>query len=163
MRRRGTIGGDIVETVNSQSGEPVLRAKRLSKWFGELQVLRDVDVEAQRGDVLVIIGPSGSGKSPFLRCLNYLEPFQEGEVEVLGERFVGTRQQTAKEVAALAEQLRWVRQRIGMVFQGLNLFPHLTVLDNITVGPTTVVACRKPRPKPRRARRPRAPPTPPRS
>jgi polar amino acid transport system ATP-binding protein len=115
-----------------------LRLKQLSKWFGDLQALRAVELEVQRGEVLVIVGPSGSGKSTLLRCINYLEPFQEGEIEVLGERFVGTRQQTAEDVATLPQRLRRVRPRIGMVFQRLNLFPHLTVLENITVGPVTV-------------------------
>jgi ABC-type polar amino acid transport system ATPase subunit len=118
--------------------ETVLRLTRLSKWFGDFPVLRGVELEVHRGEVLVVIGPSGSGKSTLLRCINYLEPFQEGEVEVLGERLVGTREQSPEEAALLPQRLRRVRPRIGMVFQRLNLFPHLTVLDNITVGPTTV-------------------------
>jgi polar amino acid transport system ATP-binding protein len=118
--------------------EPVVRLRRLSKWFGDYQVLRDVELDVQRGQVLVVVGPSGSGKSTLLRCINHLEPFQEGEVTVLGERFVGTRQETPEEARALPRRLRQVRPRIGMVFQRLNLFPHLTVLQNITVGPTTV-------------------------
>jgi polar amino acid transport system ATP-binding protein len=97
-----------------------------------------VDLEVFRGQVLVVVGPSGSGKSTLLRCINHLEPFEEGEVTVLGERFVGTREQTADDVRALPRRLRQLRPRIGMVFQRLNLFPHLTVLENITVGPTTV-------------------------
>ncbi len=118
--------------------EPILGIRKLSKWFGELQVLRGVDLSVSRGQVLVIIGPSGSGKSTLLRCVNYLEPFQEGEVEIFGERLRGTRQQTPDEARALGKRLRRLRPRIGMVFQRLNLFPHLTVLENITVGPTTV-------------------------
>src|SRR5439155_17793581 len=116
----------------------VLRLRRLGKWFGDLHVLRGVELEVHRGQVLAIVGPSGSGKSTLLRCVNYLEPFQEGEVEVLGERFVGTREQTREQSASLLQQLRRLRPRVGMVFQRLNLFPHLTVLQNITVGPTTV-------------------------
>ncbi len=122
---------------------PVLRLKRLSKWFGDLHVLRGVELEVHRGQVLAIVGPSGSGKTTLLRCINYLEPFQEGEVEVLAERFVGTREQTPEDVASLPQRLRRVRPRIGMVFQRLNLFPHLTVLQNITVGPTTVRGVRE--------------------
>jgi polar amino acid transport system ATP-binding protein len=118
--------------------DSVLRLRRLSKWFGDHHVLRGVDLEVYRGQVLVIIGPSGSGKSTLLRCINHLEPFEEGEVTVLGERFVGTREQAADEAKALGARLRRLRPRIGMVFQRLNLFPHLTVLENITVGPTTV-------------------------
>ena len=118
--------------------EPVLRITRLSKWFGDFQVLRGVELELERSEVLVVVGPSGSGKSTLLRCSNPLEPFQEGEVRVLGERFLGTRERTSEQVACLTEQLRRVRPRIGMVFQRLNLFPHLTVLQNITVGLTTV-------------------------
>ena len=118
--------------------ESVLHLKRVSKWFGDFQVLRSVELEVHRGHVLVIVGPSGSGKSTLLRCVNYLEPFQEGEIEVLGERLVGTREQTREQAASLLPQLRRLRPRVGMVFQRLNLFPHLTVLGNITVGPTTV-------------------------
>lgn len=118
--------------------DAVLRLRRLGKWFGDLHVLRGVELEVHRGQVLAIVGPSGSGKSTLLRCVNYLEPFQEGEVEVLGERFVGTREQTREQSASLLQQLRRLRPRVGMVFQRLNLFPHLTVLQNITVGPTTV-------------------------
>jgi polar amino acid transport system ATP-binding protein len=118
--------------------DSVLRLRRLSKWFGDYQVLRGVDLDVYRGQVLVIVGPSGSGKSTLLRCINHLEAFEEGEVTVLGERFVGIREQSGDETKTLAARLRRLRPRIGMVFQRLNLFPHLTVLENITVGPTTV-------------------------
>lgn len=128
----------LATSTPEESREPVLRIKRLSKWFGESQVLRGVGLEVHQGEVLVIIGPSGSGKSTLLRCMNYLEPFQEGEIEVFGERLVGTREQSLKEARILGDRLRRVRPRVGMVFQRLNLFPHLTVLENITVGPTTV-------------------------
>jgi ABC-type polar amino acid transport system ATPase subunit len=118
--------------------EPVLETKRLSKWFGDFQVLRAIEFDVHRGQVLVIVGPSGSGKSTLLRCINYLEPFQEGEIRVLGERLVGTREQTPADTGKLSTLLRRLRPRVGMVFQRLNLFPHLTVLDNITIGPVTV-------------------------
>jgi ABC-type polar amino acid transport system ATPase subunit len=128
--------------VASQCGpdgaEPILRIRRLGKWFGDLQVLRGIDLTVHRGHVVVIIGPSGSGKSTLLRCINYLEPFQEGEILILDELLRGTREQSAEEAKALPAQLRRLRPRLGMVFQRLNLFPHLTVLDNITIGPTTV-------------------------
>jgi ABC-type polar amino acid transport system ATPase subunit len=121
-----------------KKGEPIVHIKNLNKWFGDHQVLSDVELVIHRGEVVVIIGPSGSGKSTLLRCINFLEPFQTGEIAILDEVLRGTREQSPAEAKMLKTQLRKLRPRVGMVFQRLNLFPHLTVLENITVGPTTV-------------------------
>jgi len=99
----------------------------LHKWFGEFNVLRDVDLQVRRGERIVICGPSGSGKSTLLRCINGLEPYQRGEVTVDG--------------IALAndpKRITQVRREVGMVFQQFNLFPHLTVLENCTLAPIYV-------------------------
>ena len=99
----------------------------LNKWFGEFQVLRDVDLHVARGEVIVILGPSGSGKSTLIRCINRLEEHQEGAIVVDGT-------QLTRDLKNIHE----IRSEIGMVFQQFNLFPHLTVLDNITLAPIQV-------------------------
>ncbi|MCB2130545.1 MAG: amino acid ABC transporter ATP-binding protein [Rhodobacteraceae bacterium] len=98
----------------------------LNKWFGQHHVLRDVSFSLAKGEKIVLCGPSGSGKSTLIRCLNGLESFAEGEVAVAG--------------AILSQSpasLRQIRQMTGMVFQHFNLFPHLTVLENLTLGPVS--------------------------
>ncbi len=98
--------------------------KNLKKSFGKLEVLKDINTEIKTGEVVVLLGPSGSGKSTFLRCLNRLEDITSGDVYINGVN-----------VAAKKVNLNAVRQNIGMVFQHFNLFPHMTVLDNITLAP----------------------------
>jgi polar amino acid transport system ATP-binding protein len=106
----------------------------LVKRHGPLEVLRGVSLEIARGEVAAIIGPSGGGKSTFLRCLNGLEPFQGGSIAIDGLRFdAGT---SGK---ARAEVVRQVCRRVGMVFQGFNLFPHRTVLQNVVEAPIHVL------------------------
>lgn len=106
--------------------EVLIKVEDLHKSFGELEVLKGIDEEIARGEVVSIIGPSGGGKSTFLRCLNLLEVPEQGSVIFEGEDI--TRLSKGKD-------LDLIRQRIGMVFQQFNVFPHLTVLDNITLTP----------------------------
>jgi len=106
----------------------------LVKRYGSLEVLRGVTLQVARGEVAVIIGPSGSGKSTFLRCLNGLESFQGGTVTV-GDLRIGVE----TSVRERSRTLRQVCRRVGMVFQGFNLFPHRTVLQNVTEGPIHVL------------------------
>src|SRR6478735_10533209 len=103
--------------------EPLLRLDRVVKSFGDNLVLDGIDLEVTSGEVLVVIGPSGSGKSTLLRCINLLEPLDSGSIS-----FEGT------EITAKGTDVSHVRQQIGMVFQQFNLFPHLTVLDNLTLA-----------------------------
>ena len=98
--------------------------KNLKKTFGHLEVLKDINMEVEEGEVVCLIGPSGSGKSTFLRCLNRLEDITDGVVLVDGHAM------SDKKI-----NLNKIRENIGMVFQHFNLFPHLTVLDNITIAP----------------------------
>ena len=106
------------------------------KSFGELEVLRGVDLDVLQGEVVVIIGPSGSGKSTLLRCVCQLEPIQRGEIEVEGVPIsVGGEGQERRPDK---DTVKRMRQEIGMVFQSFNLFPHLTVLENITLAPRRV-------------------------
>jgi polar amino acid transport system ATP-binding protein len=103
--------------------EPLLRLDRVVKSFGDNLVLDGIDLEVTSGEVLVVIGPSGSGKSTLLRCINLLEPLDSGRITFEGA-----------EITAKGTDVSHVRQQIGMVFQQFNLFPHLTVLDNLTLA-----------------------------
>ena len=112
-------------TVNK--GETLIEVKGLKKHFGKLQVLRGIDEQIHAGEVVVIIGPSGSGKSTFLRCLNLLEMPTGGDVIFEGES-----------VMKAGKNINQLRERMGMVFQQFNLFPHLSVLENICIAPMKV-------------------------
>ncbi|WP_322153051.1 amino acid ABC transporter ATP-binding protein [Paratractidigestivibacter sp.] len=113
-----------VDAPAANSGEALLEVDHLRKAYGDHVVLEDISLAVKRGEVIVIIGPSGCGKSTFLRCLNGLEPIQGGSVRVAGV-----------EVGADKRELVALRQKVGMVFQSYDLFPHMTVLDNITLAP----------------------------
>lgn len=102
----------------------MLKVNHLHKSFGKNHVLDDVNIHIEKGEVVVVIGPSGSGKSTFLRCLNLLETPSKGEVIFEGVSITDRKTDINK-----------LRQKMGMVFQQFNLFPHLTVLSNITIGP----------------------------
>ena len=104
--------------------EPVLTIEHLTKKYDSQTVLYDISLQVREGEVVVIVGPSGSGKSTLLRCINALEDIQSGEVRLRGQR-----------IAAGAKDLPQIRQKIGMVFQSYELFPHLTVMDNILLAP----------------------------
>ena len=104
-----------------------LRIENLQKSFGALNVLKGVDLTVNNGEAVAVIGRSGSGKSTMLRCINGLEPFNSGSIEVVGHRLDGTN-----------KGLRDLRKEVGMVFQSYNLFPHLTVAENIKLAPRVV-------------------------
>jgi len=104
--------------------EPAVQLQDVNKWYGDFHVLRDVNLTVGKGEKVVICGPSGSGKSTSIRCVNRLEEHQEGTIIVDGI-----------EVNSDMRQIEAVRKRVGMVFQSFNLFPHLTVMDNLTLGP----------------------------
>jgi len=106
---------------------PIIRIERLNKWFGKLHVLKNIDLEVAQGERIVICGPSGSGKSTLIRCINKLENHQQGQIIVDGVK--------------LDDDMRnidQVRREVGMVFQHFNLFPHLTILQNLTLAPIWV-------------------------
>jgi ABC-type polar amino acid transport system ATPase subunit len=113
----------------------VISVRSLSKRHGDRAVLTDVSAEVARGETIAIVGPSGGGKSTLLRCLNYLEAFDAGEVEIAGQLL-------KPRMAARDPALRALRTRVGMVFQQFNLFPHLTALDNIALAPRVVKRAR---------------------
>ncbi|MFN3274188.1 MAG: amino acid ABC transporter ATP-binding protein [Paracoccus sp. (in: a-proteobacteria)] len=115
--------------------KPILDIKGLHKRFGDHHVLRGIDFQVEPGERVAIIGGSGSGKSTFLRCMNFMETLSEGEVWIDGER-IGV--EANGRVTYPEKQLCGVRQRLGMVFQQFNLFPHMTVLQNVMEGLVTV-------------------------
>jgi polar amino acid transport system ATP-binding protein len=137
MRRRWLVSfstRDCTMTMTSSNAVPLVRIDALHKQFGSNRVLRGVSLDVQAGQKVALIGPSGSGKTTLLRCINYLEEPTSGHVYLNGE-LVGERR-TAKGFArSSARELARIRQRIGMVFQRFNLFEHLSVLENITLGP----------------------------
>jgi len=110
--------------------EVVVRVSSLHKTFGHLEVLKGIDMKVHRGEVVVIFGRSGSGKSTLLRCVNFLEDPTKGTVEVAGIRLAGGHRTRRKR-----EHIRQLRLHVGMVFQQFNLFPHMTVLQNVMEGP----------------------------
>jgi len=106
----------------------------LNKYYGEHHVLKNINITIGQGKVVVIIGPSGSGKSTLLRCINYLENYSEGEITIDGKH-MGRKIVNGKSISIPDEELNKTRQEVGMVFQAFNLFPHKTVLQNITMAP----------------------------
>ena len=116
---------------------PMIVAEDVRKRFGSNEVLKGVSLSMAKGEVIAVIGPSGSGKSTFLRCLNHLETIDAGRIEIEGHTLVANDAQGRARYVADAE-VRRICARMGMVFQHFNLFPHLTVLDNIIAAPLTV-------------------------
>lgn len=108
--------------------EEILTIEHLTKRFGDMTVLEDLNLTVRQREVIVIVGPSGCGKSTLLRCINALEEIQEGEIRLDGQRISGN-----------SGDLAELRRKIGMVFQSYDLFPHLNVLDNITLAPRKVL------------------------
>ena len=119
------------------SDAPMIEARGVKKRFGATEVLRGVSLNVARGEVVALIGPSGSGKSTFLRCLNHLETIDAGEIRIGGEVLARTDAQGQCRYAPEAEGRRICRKS-GMVFQHFNLFPHLTVLENLIEAPMVV-------------------------
>jgi polar amino acid transport system ATP-binding protein len=116
--------------------EPVLSLRGIHKRFGDLEVLRGINLDVARGEVVCILGPSGSGKSTLLRCINLLEPPEEGEIFLEGRDICkGPESGTGEQ----SWELDFVRQRVGLVFQQFNLFPHRTALQNVTMAPIRVL------------------------
>ncbi|MED4583567.1 amino acid ABC transporter ATP-binding protein [Brevibacillus choshinensis] len=115
----------------------MISVKHIHKSYGKLHVLKDVSLNVDQGEVVVIIGPSGSGKSTLLRCMNYLEQIQEGSIEIEGKP-IGLIQKNGKLVEMPQKELDMIRAEVGMVFQNFNLFPHVSVLENVMMAPMSV-------------------------
>ncbi|HKH23858.1 MAG TPA: amino acid ABC transporter ATP-binding protein [Acidimicrobiales bacterium] len=121
------MGLTSMATEAGGTGEPMIVCEGVEKWFGRFQALKGIDLTVGTQEVVVVIGPSGSGKSTLIRCINRLEEHDRGRVVVDGTELTN-------DVRRIAE----VRREVGIVFQSFNLFPHLTVLDNVTLGPRKV-------------------------
>jgi general L-amino acid transport system ATP-binding protein len=113
-------------------GQAIIGIENLNKWFGEFHVLKDISMSINKGEVVVVIGPSGSGKSTLIRCVNRLEEHQQGKITVDGV-----------ELTDDVRNIDQIRRETGMVFQQFNLFPHLTVMENITLAPIRVRKMKK--------------------
>jgi ABC-type histidine transport system ATPase subunit len=120
-----------------------LEIRNLHKRYGDLEVLKGISLTARDGDVISILGSSGSGKSTFLRCINLLENPNEGEILVAGEQLRLKRAKDGDLVAADAKQINQMRSKLGFVFQNFNLWPHMSVLDNIIEAPRRVLGLSK--------------------
>ncbi len=111
---------------------PMIEIKNVGKWYGEFQVLTDCTTQVEKGEVIVVCGPSGSGKSTLIKCVNGLEPFQQGKILVKGIS-----------VGAPATNLPKLRSQVGMVFQHFELFPHMSITENLTIGQIKVLGRNK--------------------
>ena len=107
--------------------DPIIKIEGMNKWFGDFQVLKDIDLEVEKNKKIVVCGPSGSGKSTLIRCINRLEEHQKGTIIVDGT-----------ELTENTKNIEAIRAEVGMVFQQFNLFPHLSILDNCTLAPIWV-------------------------
>jgi polar amino acid transport system ATP-binding protein len=111
--------------------------QHVHKWFGDLEVLKGVDLSIERGEVVAIIGPSGSGKTTLVRCINHLEEIQQGRIFLNG-KLVGYREEAGRLVRESPRNIARMRESVGMVFQNFNLWPHKTALVNVMEGPRIV-------------------------
>jgi general L-amino acid transport system ATP-binding protein len=109
------------------SKKNIITIKDVSKWYGSFQALNDINLEVKEGEIIVICGPSGSGKSTLIRCVNFLEKFQEGSIVI-----------DDIELTDDVKKIREIRSEVSMVFQHFNLFPHLSIIDNLTLAPIWV-------------------------
>jgi len=114
-----------METENNESN--IIEISELNKWYGDFHALKNINMNVKEGEIIVVCGPSGSGKSTLIRCVNFLEKFQEGNIVVSGI-----------ELTDDAQKIRKIRSEVAMVFQHFNLFPHLTIVDNLTLAPIWV-------------------------
>ena len=117
----------MADTAKKDFSQHMIELQNVNKWYGDFHVLKDINLNVGKGEIVVVAGPSGSGKSTMIRCINRLEEYQEGSIKVKGI-----------EVNADVKNLREVRSNVAMVFQHFNLFPHLTILDNLTLAPEWV-------------------------
>lgn len=112
---------------NNSDGQYIIEMNAVHKWYGDFHVLKDVNLKVEKGERIVICGPSGSGKSTTIRCINHLEEHQKGQIIVDGTELTGD-----------LKHIEQIRREVGMVFQHFNLFPHLTILENLALAPVWV-------------------------
>jgi general L-amino acid transport system ATP-binding protein len=122
-----STAAEAATTARAAADKPMIELRSVHKWYGEFHVLRDVNLIVDKGEKVVVCGPSGSGKSTMIRCINRLEEHQKGQIIVDGI-----------ELTSDVKNVEAIRREVGMVFQQFNLFPHLTVLENLTLAPIWV-------------------------
>jgi general L-amino acid transport system ATP-binding protein len=122
-----TASADQAPLAHAPGGKPMIELRSVHKWYGEFHVLKDISLQVGKGERVVVCGPSGSGKSTMIRCINRLEEHQRGQIIVDGI-----------ELTSDVKNIEAIRREVGMVFQQFNLFPHLTVLENLTLAPIWV-------------------------
>ena len=122
-----TAAADQAPIAHAHGGKPMIELRSVHKWYGEFHVLKDISLQVGKGERVVVCGPSGSGKSTMIRCINRLEEHQRGQIIVDGI-----------ELTSDVKNIEAIRREVGMVFQQFNLFPHLTVLENLTLAPIWV-------------------------
>ncbi len=137
------LDGTIIQRPQAMTA-PVLQINNIHKQFDQLEVLKGVSLTAHAGDVISLVGSSGSGKSTFLRCINLLEMPDQGEITVSGESIQLKTDKHGERVALDSRQVQKLRSRIGMVFQQFNLWAHMTILQNVIEAPVRVQRLRKP-------------------
>jgi polar amino acid transport system ATP-binding protein len=134
-RRNGMMAA--THPHSQRNGHPMVRIRDVHKRFGNLEVLKGIDLDVQQGEVVCIIGASGSGKTTLLRCINFLETYDSGRIYV-DDELVGYQERGGRLVPAREKEIARIRAETAMVFQQFNLFPHMTALDNVAFGPIKV-------------------------
>src|SRR5437868_14957697 len=124
-----TSSGDLSQSINPIADELIISASKVNKYFGDKHVLKDVDFEVHKREVVALIGPSGSGKSTLIRCFTGLEKHTSGEIYIHGQKL---------DTRFSNKQLAPIRRELGMVFQNFNLFPHMSVIQNVIEAPLLV-------------------------
>lgn len=125
----------LASELSTADAVPAVSIKRMSKSFGDIEVLRDIDLQVNKGEVVSVLGSSGSGKSTMLRCINWLEVPDRGSIHIAGQR-IGVNEQAGRKMTN--KELATLRAKTGMVFQGFNLWPHLSVIQNVMEAPIYV-------------------------
>lgn len=138
LHRNTAILDQLLTNTTGPAETPVIELRNIHKSYGDLEVIKGVDLTAHKGDVIALIGSSGSGKSTLLRCVNLLETAQQGDIVISGEP-VSWSHETANRSPKDADQVRRFRTNLSMVFQQFNLWSHLSVLQNVTEAPVTVL------------------------
>lgn len=138
LRQEGPSNPNNKRKIHGR-GHPALEIRNLHKRYGDLEVLKGISLTARDGDVISILGSSGSGKSTFLRCINLLENPHQGQILVSGEELRLKKSKNGDLVAADSQQINRLRSELGFVFQNFNLWPHMSILDNVIEAPRRVL------------------------
>lgn len=129
--------------ASAGAGTAEISIRKVSKWFGKHKVLDGISTDVKKGEAVVVIGPSGSGKTTLLRCVNLLEDFQEGEITIGGQAMGYTIDAGGRRIRRTEREIAAMRAQVGMVFQSFNLFPHMSVLRNVALGPIRALGAQR--------------------